>query len=79
MCALQVVVSNIPQLRAVRKIRRQWKHTAKKLDGGHEWPTSASKWPEILDMAQIMQDLVDADEGDNLQVTRPFACKSIAL
>lgn len=30
-------------------------------------------------MVQIMQDLVDADEGDNLQVTRPFACKSIAL
>ena len=57
------------QLRAVRKIRRGWKHAAKNLET--EWPESATgNWPHIVGMVAAMQDLPE-DEPAELE-----ACSS---
>ena len=50
-------------LRAVRKVRRGWKHAAKKLQEDYPGPDAASKWPQLLSLVTIMQDLPDEDDS----------------
>ena len=48
------------QLRMVRKIRRSWKHMVK--DTELEFPKCADRWPVLLGMVKIMEDLPDSAE-----------------